>query len=305
MKNYNAYCSYYQYFSQNRSEHQMTVFACISSILSILTCLVNTVAVVVIKKTGQLSNQSVHLTYVICIMDIFHGILGLTSITLMISFFTDFSCTVMLILDTVANFFIAAPSTIVVLVTLDRYLHIKYLLDYSLTFTPRRYRISLALVFVAILLQAGLTTVITTEFGDIKKGKVVMKSIGVILLTISCVLYLISYFRLRKLQKQGTTLSNSTKNITRIASLYLMLAIVVKVFPLITAVLVGVVTEYTNTEENVLVYVYINLFINSYTIFNACIFMFVNRLAKRYFIKHVQNIFTTIAIVPSGDEQDC
>lgn len=289
---------------QSGSEYQRIVFVYISSILSLLIFLVNALVAFVIKRTGQLSTQSTHLSFVICIIDIFHAIFGLTSTSLITFFVSYASCRVMLVLELVQDFFLAAPSTIIVLVTLDRYLHIRYLSNYSSTFTTNRYRISLALVFVVILLQAGAGNV-TIIHSSIVKGKLVVINTSLVLLLISCVLYLVSHFHLRKLQKRGTMLSDHNKNITRIASLHLIIIVIFKVLPLLSMVLVKILEKHTEVQElNFLVCAYINLFLSSYTILIASTFMYVNRPARRYFIGRVQNLFPNTSVVPTAEESN-
>ena len=67
--------------------------------------------------------------------------------------YEQFSCTSLLTLNTVASFMNVGSAGIAVFISLDRYMRIKYLNDYSIHFTGKRHYMFLALVSVAVSVQ--------------------------------------------------------------------------------------------------------------------------------------------------------
>lgn len=196
-------------------------------------------------------------------------------------------CPVNILLDFLINLFVAAPTTNIVLVIVDRYLHIKHLFDYAVVFTPKRYQRSLVLVFVVTVLKGCSGTVASIHSkGNGTKGKVLIVAVGFVFIFISCVVYLVSYFHLRKLERRGASLSSSTKKITKIAKLYLILKTVFKA--LVTSLAAEFVNKNTTMEIHMgLVNLSCNLVLSMYTVLNAVIFVYVNRAARTYFVRCV------------------
>lgn len=142
-------CIYYNNDRSQLSSDQRASFLIINSVLSVIIIVVNSMLIIAIKSTRQLSVQSIHLTYVMSVVDILHAVFGLTASSIRTYFQESLSCPVMLTLNFIASFFTVAPSTIIVLVTLDRYFHIRYLIDYSTVFTARRYNFSLGIQWIS------------------------------------------------------------------------------------------------------------------------------------------------------------
>lgn len=269
------------------SQSEKYIIITLNSSMSIVILLVNAVVAFVIKTTKQLSNQSIVLTFVMCMIDIFHAMFGTTSLSLLVWFTNDIPHIQHIILDFMINLTIAAPATITLLVTVDRFIRIKYLNDYTSVFTAKRFRMSLIFMFVAIIMQACLGSLVTYRSdGDVNKGKGVVTAAGFCPILISCLIYYLSSMNLRKLQRERTNLSAETKNITKIASLYLILTVVFKAVPLLAS---AVLTPLRGDRSLLFIHLCSHNIASMYAIFNAVIFMSVNRQAKSYF----QKFFTT------------
>lgn len=283
--------------------YQKIFFVVVNSVTSVFAVVVNLLAILVIIKTKQLSTQSTHLTYVLFMTDIFSSIFSMTSISLVMWFGSTLGCLLNLMLDFLINLFFAAPTLITVLVSIDRYLHIKYLLDYPLVFTPKRYKMLLGVGFALITFQAVLGTIASIfSNGDGTKGKTVIVGIDFLLILISCVLYGVSYMVLSKKRRNGVSLGSSPKSITRIAGLYLISLVISKGFPLVISLICDTLNTLTSIHLHMgFVNLILNLVLNSYTFLNSFIFLYVNTKARKYIMMQIRVRLAVVNVIEKDD----
>lgn len=227
------------------------------------------------------------LTYMICITDVGYSVVGFHVYTAFAWFAKELNCSIIFLMRFLLEFFVIVPTVITLLVIIDRFLHIKYLSRYSSVFTTKRYRISLGVSIITSVFLSVLSVLVGATFTRFVHNMVRL-GYAMLLLLISCTIYLVSYFRLKKLQKERRYLSENTKDITRIASLYLLLTILTKVLP----VTIGLVQMIGRIQVSVLFMTYLHVPVA--TIFNAIIFLCVNRPAKRYIMNSINRIRVTI-----------
>lgn len=210
--------------------------------------------------------------------------IGITTWSLVIWFAKESSCIHMMIINFIIDIFEILPTEIMFLVVVDRFLHIKYLSDYRNVYTSKRYKASLVFIMInSTTIASGSTAV--AIFINARTSKVVLNILNLFFLFMACVIYGVSYRRLKEFQKQGGNLSNSSKEITQIAKLYLFLTIVVKVMPSIAQAVIQSLYGTLSPTLNV----YITQIRSSYQIINAVIFMRVNTPARKYILQHILN----------------
>ena len=114
---------------------------------------INVLVIYLIYTTRQYRNQSTRLIMYGSLVDSIGSLaFNLVYGTYMIAY-EQFSCTSLLTLNTVASFMNVGSAGIAVFISLDRYMRIKYLNDYSIHFTGKRHYMFLALVSVAVSVQ--------------------------------------------------------------------------------------------------------------------------------------------------------
>ena len=114
---------------------------------------INVLVIYLIYATRQHRNQSTRLIMYGSLVDSIGSLaFNLVYGTYMIAY-DRFTCTTLLVLNTVASFMNIGSAGIAVFISLDRYMRIKYLNDYSIHFTGKRHYMFLALICVEIFVQ--------------------------------------------------------------------------------------------------------------------------------------------------------
>ena len=114
---------------------------------------INVLVIHLIYATRQHRNQSTRLIMYGSVVDSIGSLaFNLVYGTYMIAY-DRFTCTTLLVLNTVASFMNIGSAGIAVFISLDRYMRIKYLNDYSIHFTGKRHYMFLALICVEISVQ--------------------------------------------------------------------------------------------------------------------------------------------------------
>lgn len=183
----------------------------------------------------------------------------------------------MLTLNFLSSHFAVTDTTMVVLIMVDRYLHVMYLNNYSTVFTLRRYHISLVLMQFSSVLRCVIGLVLLMTY-DLKTEKTWLITSSSFPLLCGIILYIISYIRLWKLQKLGRRFGESQKSIIKIASFYLFLTKVRLLTLLIQTLLV--LTK-THKVDSFVIYL-LNPIVSIYGILNSIVFMAINRATTNY-----------------------
>ena len=114
---------------------------------------INVLVIYLLYATRQYRNQSTRLIMYGSLVDSIGSLaFNLVYGTYMIAY-DRFTCTTLLVLNTVASFMNIGSAGIAVFISLDRYMRIKYLNDYSIHFTGKRHYMFFALVCVGVSVQ--------------------------------------------------------------------------------------------------------------------------------------------------------
>lgn len=287
----------------NISQHQKSVFIVLNSLVSLFIVIANTTAIFVVIKTRQVSNQSVFLTFILCIADNLFGLIEMTSVSVVIWYGERLDCMGNFVLDFLINMFLAAPTTIIVLVTFDRYLHVRYISDYVSVFTITRYRICLVLVAIVIMLQAILGSYMSLLYdGDGTKGKILLGAVGSFFMFFSCAVYTKSYWLLRTMHHEGRRLEVNAKSITQMATIYLALTVIFKGVPLTFSLAAGLLNNAITVFNMGVVNLLYNLVFSAYALLNPVIFLKINRPARRYVTGFVRMRWPTSVVTREPTE---
>lgn len=268
--------------------HKLIYFTCANVLLSVVVTLVNCGTIYIMKKTRILAIQSNQLTLLMYVMDIGDAVVGCAAGLVALWLDKKLGCIPKIMLNFLLDFFLNSSTYCIMLVSIDRYIHIKYPNHYSSIFTRRRFKMGVALVLFFTILQTAGASAVTLKF-SVQSGKIMMKVCSFIVLCINCLIYIYSRAILKAFEKGGSKLSTDAQSITRIATLYLALTVVFKLIPLLIPIMnVFALNGIISRETMVSVNMYIATILTSYGMLNTFIFLFVNRTAKRYLL---QNFF--------------
>ena len=114
-------------------------------ILGVFCVLPNTLLLHVLKKLERLGTISYKLIIVLSISDTCIGIIGITSFTVVTFFPDEFNLPTIICLYSMMYFGVLFSFCMIIIISIDRYFHMKYLMRYSTIMTSRR-----AIIMVAI-----------------------------------------------------------------------------------------------------------------------------------------------------------
>lgn len=269
------------------SRDELIYFSCINVLVSIVVILINCGTIYIMKKTKLLASQSIQLTLLLYIMDIGDATIGTLAGLLSLWLNRHLTCVLKFSLNFFLDFFINSTTYCITLISIDRYIHIKYSTEYSSIFTRKRFKMGIALGMLFTFLQTVGAGVMSYMF-SMQTGKLLMKACGFVLMFANCLIYVRSRAILNAFERRGERLSANAKTITRIATIYLLLTIIFKLIPFLIPImnllaLRGVVTRKSAVSANM----HISGACNLYGIINSCIFLYVNRTAKKYLLERI------------------
>ena len=173
---------------------------------------------------------------------------------------------------------------IVVILALDRYLHIKYLTDINSKFTNRKVDI-LAGVALATSTVFAATTTVETLWQQYEALRFVRYIFNAVLLVVTITLYTMTMCTMKKYKREAvykTTLQKLNKTVT-MASSACMFSIALFYAPICSMLVLRALLDHKVWQKHHLeLYFHIAiLFAQLNTIFNATMYMAVNRKAKK------------------------
>lgn len=140
---------------QSLQNNEKIIISSCYIILCILSTFLNSLVLYVITKTRQWNNQSVRLIFFVSCADILWAWLGnVTHAIYVLVCHLLSTCQIRVFILAVTNMATYTSLDFIVLVGLDRFLHIYYLNDYNSKFSPARFRKVLIGFLVIMLLQS-------------------------------------------------------------------------------------------------------------------------------------------------------
>ena len=128
---------------------------------------VNVLVICLIFATNQHENQSTRLILYASILDSFGAISYNSIYIIYMMHYEQLSCTVILLLNSVASYSIIGSAFLAVMVAFDRFIRIKYLNDYQIMFTRKRHYQAMIVISMLASIQVKLYNVKYRIFFDI------------------------------------------------------------------------------------------------------------------------------------------
>ena len=122
--------------------------------LCLLSTSLNSLVLYVILKTRQWKNQSVRLIFFVSCADILWAWLGNVTHAIYVLVCQLLTCQIRVIILAITNMATYTSLDFIVVVGLDRFLHIYYLNDYAIKFSPARFKKVMIAFMVIMLLQS-------------------------------------------------------------------------------------------------------------------------------------------------------
>ena len=255
---------------------------------------VNSLQVAVIIKTSQFRTTSTYLTLNLALCDLALTIFGVTPQTYILA--NRVPCVFALITNLFQRFFATLSKSLVMLISYDRYLHIKSPFRYSQILTTKR------LILLQLMCFCAATFV--TAFSSISHEVFHRKSQLPMILAISIAAIVTSYYYLKsiKLLKEmrlrRTSVSQNDSDLTRLAK-YILLIFGCFHF---TSYSIMIINFATNTQYKYSIYFLMKCFMIHYSPVNAVCFFYVNRGSKQFLRNLYRKYFKSSNVVNVNNE---
>ena len=136
------------------SQSTLITLRAINSCIALLNIFGNGFLIYALKKTCQTTSLSMQLIVLMSSSDCINGVVALVFTNMLLWKANDSNCTLKAITQFIHILFISISFNTVLLIAIDRYMHIKYLQRYPVIVTKRRGRIILLLLFLFQILMA-------------------------------------------------------------------------------------------------------------------------------------------------------
>ena len=266
----------------NFSQQELWALRITNSCIALFNIFGNSFLIYALKKTGQITNMSLQLIVLMSVSDCIGGIaaLSLTNILLWKTF--NSLCYLRSLTQFINHVFIGYSFTAVLLIAIDRFLHIKYLERYPIIMTKRRGRIALLLLFILHILVAFFSSAqFLKDYTTI--GSMTYLSGATLTIIAVIVLY---YKTIRKINCRILSIRNTVSHTKALMNVALSISICMVLF-LAPYIIAGIILEVnkrsnTNISKQMAVLIWF-FYIASLTngVCSCIIFIVQNRQIKR------------------------
>lgn len=254
-------------------------------IISIFNIIIpNCLQVAIIIKTSQFRVTSIYLTLNLAICDLCLTVFGLIPQIYVLTY--RISCVLETITAILRSFFFNLSKCLVVVISNDRYLHIKNPNRYSQILTTKRLRLLLLICFLAALLITILY--VNHKFVYLNLPLLMIIPLFTTILVITC-FYVRSIKLLHEHRLRRTTVLQKDIKITELAKYILLIFACFHV----TSCIIQVINVLINTQCRDFIFLSSQIFLIHYSPVNAMCFFFVNRKSKTYLKNLYKRCFKT------------
>ena len=287
----NDYCTVIRDMYGSVETNTKIALVTVFSLTGFMGVLFNVVLVIAIHKTNQLAVQSIRLFRLLSILDTFNSIINFFHLRIML-LANKSSCFLYYALNYLVFFAMYNSFAMVVVVAIDRLMHVRYLQNYSRVFTSLRFKLTIGVFMILALYQSCATTYSNIAEGPRKGGKYTIQ-LNVIFFFAIIFFYTSSLVILKKHSQSSvvTNLSNSTRNILKITGLYFYFYIINVSVPLLYQIVgnwTGLLLKLDENGKSVAGIVIYNMpaFIGAV---NAVAFLRINKKCRRWVGSFLQN----------------
>ena len=239
---------------------------------------INTVVVFIIYKTNQIRKRSIRLLAYLSVVDVFSSIVCISRGVVAL-YVNTVSCTVLkwgyylLLLSVYASGYLFS------LVGLDRYLKIKYLEEYEVKFTNKKFIICLVWYIVLVVAQATVGAVCNWDNYIGYAGKYTTP-LNLIEVFVSIFLFVVSTVKLFKYKRSNPSISVTLKSHIKYTNIYMVLFFITQGYSVFYQIILNIST--LNSTQVIILQNFISLVPSITGWINAIIFLCINGLSRRY-----------------------
>ena len=207
---------------------QRWILVVLSICIILLIFLVNSLVIISMWKTNQLSNMSLRLLFLLSITDCFFGALaGIPFTIMMVAYYDQTYCHIELVDQFFMTLLGKTTSYLLVLIAIDRYARIKFLVEYPTMAVDKWFYVGTASVVFVALMQA-IFNVITRISHSYPYTKMFVAFCDIFLLLVGSIAYLMAIVVARRHQRNAINqeiLAKVQESFTYVAKLIIMTAI--------------------------------------------------------------------------------
>ena len=212
-------------------------------LFGLVSSLLNVPILAFLVKTKKWKNQSKRLIMFLSVIFITNSTLGnawLSTFVLMTYTNQTINCIVLFVFMLVKICFVLATSYIMVVIALDRFLHIVFRQNYATRFSRRRFNLVLFLYLIAVGLQASLFALgLKGKHGD---SSLYTLPLNTLLFMMLITLYVLLLVRLRS---EASLAQGNTRSLTKPSFIYLTVYLLIY-FPALANTFIFNLTRKTN-----------------------------------------------------------
>eukprot|EP00111_Clytia_hemisphaerica_P022650 TCONS_00066642-protein len=261
-------------------ENQRIGYMVANILIALVNLVTNLCVIIIIIKTKQIKNQSIKLVYYLSISNVLFAVIGQPIFAAILYLGTEVGCTEMRLLLLVIEFFMYSSTYLTGMLGFDRYIRIRYQSTYNKVYSRLRFNLSLVILYILIVLQAGLGTM--SRFLNLS-AVLINLPVNVIMFLIVACLYGKSILILREYEQTAKRLFKHKKKVplTRLASLYIATdTILCLPLVIILSAYYFIQKSSIDYELKAIIFYTCFLFFLCHCPINAVCFLFVNKKAK-------------------------
>ena len=265
-----------------------TFLIAIFSLFCVAGILLNSFVILIIAKTKQYQNQSIKLIMLLSGVDLFNSLTNVLHVGLLL-WFRKVSCIATVLFYFISLLAIYSSAFVVSLVGLDRYLRVLYLNDYQTKFTTFRFHLAICACAFLVIWQSGFSTFSNAQ-AHYGSGAAYTLPVNAMIVLCITTMYLLSIFKLKGHHKENRSLSTSTRNIVRLATVYFYLYIICQGFMVVYHFFLNVLRRDFGKSVGPFLAVFIYIIPSLAGTVNAIAFLLINRKAKSFVFRLLTSV---------------
>ena len=278
-----------------------------NAIVSVLSIAGNSLLIWGLNKTGQTITISFQFIILMSSSDLITGMSSLVLLTLVPWKYYSKNCWLALLTQFLLGLYNLFSFSMLNLIALDRYLHIKYMARYPLVFTKKRgYILAILSLFCAAAYNAFLLLPLHLRISSILQSGFTV----VLYLFIFAIIILYNH-AMRELRRKANQISRRVGTQSRVllkAAKRIVLCTILLTLPLAVIFILGFLKKYRGFLDISIQYVYrwfayITFLVNAFC--SSCIFMLQNRpirqLLKRFAIRQYSRMRSTVGVMITNE----
>ena len=260
---------------------QFRILLWLNITIATMNVAVNSTGILLIIKTKQWKNQSTKLILFMSSSDCCVALLSQIVLSAL-AYLEDMICVYKTMLLFIWYLPIIFSFNMVAFISFNRFIHIKYLHQYSAILTPKRFNLCLLLLISITVVQSIMTSIGPLFFGK-GGGTLFSIPITVIVPFASIGLYIKSVFILRKHEQYSQERLHLTTSVTRLATFYLIILLITFIPSKISLIIVLSLSKYLTKQTKTMLFFGCQLYYCCYSFITGMVFIKVNEPAKKYF----------------------